>query len=272
MKRYIAPVMLMVVLSGCKKTPEGDVIAVVNGDEITRPELDAAMPQVPAGTDPKLARKVALNQLINERLMVQGAKADGLDKSQDYILKSRSADNLLLASMFAGETAAQVGQTEVYKADAYIEANPSRFAKRVVLAVDQIKVPRQNVMDDWLKDAKSLDEVAQILTAHNVAFQRGRASIDSFVLESADYAKIAAVPMGRPFAVVENGTLVLTSKLSEQPAPATGEDARRAAIAMLQQKVAQQGLQKRVGALRASAKIDYQPGFELPAAKAAPKP
>lgn len=269
MNRQLAFLILCAMLSGCEQKPSGDIVAIVNGDEITGPELDAAMAQIPAGTDRKQIGNVVLDRLVNERLMVQGAKADGLDKSQDYILKARAAENLILASMFVKHTTDSLAKAHPTNVDQFIFANPSRFAQRVLLQVDQIKVPRQAVSDAWLKGAKSLDEVGQVLAAHNVSFERGRAEVDSLGIDSPDFAKIASVPNGRIFAVVQNGVLIFTATLSRKPAPLTGDEASRIAIAILRQNAQSVGLANRVKALRSAAKIDYQPGYAAPGSTAA---
>lgn len=108
MKRYIALLIISSTLHGCHHSAEGDIVAVVNGDEITRNELNAALPQAPAGSDAMLVRNAALDRLVNERLMVQAARKDGLDKSQDYIVKSHSAENLILSSMFIRQTMGKI--------------------------------------------------------------------------------------------------------------------------------------------------------------------
>jgi EpsD family peptidyl-prolyl cis-trans isomerase len=272
MKRFFTFLILGSALAGCHPSPEGEVVAVVNGDEITRPELNAALSQVPAGTDAKLARNTILDRLINERLMVQAAKASGLDKSQDYVLKQHAAENLILASMFVKQTTDSINQSHVDNIDDYIAANPSRFAQRVLMNVDQLKVARQAVTDAWLKDAASLDQIGQVLAAHNVPFERGRSRLDSFTLEPADYRQIAAIPDGKPFAVVQNGILVFTAKISEQSAPMSHDDAQKGARALLQRKTGSEGLASRLKLLRSAAKIEYQPGFAAPGTPAAAAP
>ena len=60
-----------IVLHGCDKEPTGQVVAVVNGEEITQQELNAEiaeLPNPPAG-DKKAVQRQMLQQIINRRLM-----------------------------------------------------------------------------------------------------------------------------------------------------------------------------------------------------------
>ena len=89
------------ILAGCDKEPEGQVAAVVNGDEITLQEINAeiASANVPAGTDAKQLQRQALNRIVERRLLAQSAREDGLDKTPEYLIRSRQVDDALLVQL-----------------------------------------------------------------------------------------------------------------------------------------------------------------------------
>ena len=76
---YVSLVAALLVTSGCGKKATGQVVAVVNGDEITLDELNAELNNVnlPPSADKKLAMRQLLQQVIDRRLLAQTAKEQG---------------------------------------------------------------------------------------------------------------------------------------------------------------------------------------------------
>src|ERR1043166_1152046 len=74
--------MSMVLLAGCAKKAEGQVAAVVNGEEITLQEVNAELGDgnVPEGAAGAAARQTALQRIVQRRLLAQTARDEGLDK------------------------------------------------------------------------------------------------------------------------------------------------------------------------------------------------
>ena len=90
-------------VSGCDKKAEGQVVAIVNGEEISAAELNAELRNVnlPAGADAKRARTAILQSIIDRRVISQQAREDGLDKSPDFLNQQRRMTEELLIRMFA---------------------------------------------------------------------------------------------------------------------------------------------------------------------------
>jgi hypothetical protein len=88
MKRYMIFVFgLSIIILGCakQKAPE-PILAKVNNYEITLVEFQERFQNSPyAANDTLKSRKDFLDVLINQKLMLQQAQADGLDKNQDFL-------------------------------------------------------------------------------------------------------------------------------------------------------------------------------------------
>src|SRR5438128_6450086 len=81
---------------------EGQVVATVNGDEITAIELRQELGNF-ASRDPKImkaAQQRALQGIILRKLMVQQAKEQKLDKSPDYAVQVQRGEANLLVQMY----------------------------------------------------------------------------------------------------------------------------------------------------------------------------
>ena len=76
--RVIAAIALGVCSSSCTRKAEGQTVAVVNGEEITVPDLNFAltMTKAPEGADEKDVRSQVLQQLIDRRLLAEQARKD----------------------------------------------------------------------------------------------------------------------------------------------------------------------------------------------------
>jgi len=96
------------------------------------------------------------------------------------ILRSRELvlANAAISRSVAGKVSA-IGKSDI---DKYIASNPTKFADRQLIAVEEITFPlganAQSVIDAT-RDAKSLDEVDQKLTAMNIPHGRSMGSLNS---------------------------------------------------------------------------------------------
>src|ERR1700722_14623113 len=91
-------------LGGRPKPPTGQVVAVVDGHEITVRELQAELAGVPT-SDPRQMKAVeqkALELVVGRTLLADAALKQGLDKTPDFaIQKQRAIDGLLAQTLEA---------------------------------------------------------------------------------------------------------------------------------------------------------------------------
>lgn len=88
MKRYLIFLFgLSIIILGCAKQKEPEpILAKVNDYEIMLAEFQERFQNSPyAINDTLKSRKDFLEVLINQKLMLQQAQADGLDKNQDFL-------------------------------------------------------------------------------------------------------------------------------------------------------------------------------------------
>jgi len=254
-------------LSACNKgAPDGQVVAKVNGDEITRAELNAELRDVKTNNkaDIKAIQNAVLDRLVLQRLVVQAAKQDELDKSQDYILTSRKSNDAILASLFARKVTGGLRTPYASDIQAFINDNPWRFAQREVFLLDQLRMPAGSVQAEWLKPVNTIDEAIAVLNKRGVQFARGRATLDSVTLDRDAYEKISKLAPGAAFASQQGQLIMISAIADRRAAPLAAEASHDVALKLLQQKNSQDALTNRIKALRQAAKIDYQPGFSAP--------
>lgn len=262
---------LLVATSGCSKKPGGQVVAVVNNEEITQQELNAELQnaRIPPGADQKKVMPVLLQRIVDRKLVTQLAKSDGLDKTPAYLAQSRILQENLLANQYATKISKTITLPDAAAVDAFISSNPTIFYQRKRYTLNQIvfNQPADPAFLQKLGPAHSLDAIAAILTAAQVQFVRGVGKLDSGAIPPEIATKIGALPAGEPFLLPDNGRIVASVIQSAEPVPVTPEEAKPGAVNMLRQKALQDALGKKLEEARSAAKISYEDGFAPP-----PKP
>ncbi len=274
----VALTSLSLALSACQKKAEGQVVAVVNGEEITLSELNAEIAELnlPATADKNLVRSRVLQRMVDRRLLVQAAKDGGLDRDPQYLTQERRMQEQLLVSMYGKKAMDTIKVPDTPAIDQYIAAHSNLFADRKRFKLDQLQidVPTDPKRLKELESAHTLVDVADRLTKMGIAFQRGTGTLDSATVAPEVLKRLQSLPPGEPFIVPNNGKLVINAITVAEPVVLPTDQARPLAVqAMRNEELNKIGLQ-RLNEAKAKAKIEYQPGFEVKADgdKAAPLP
>jgi len=267
----------LLVLAGCEKKVGGQVVAVVNGDEITQQDVNAELQgaSIPPTADRKAITNQIIQRIVDRTLLVQKAKAEGLDKSPAYLEQIRHAQDAVAVNLLTSKAAKTVALPDTNAIDSFIASNPSLFAGRKVYRLDQIVFakPSDETVVHKLEPAHTLDAIAAVLTASGIHFSRGSSQLDTGAIPPAVAAKIASLPPGEPFVAPDKGQFVASVIVGEQPNPTPAAQTRPAALNILRQQALGAAMQKQLESARAAAQIQYQPGYapvKTPSATPAP--
>jgi peptidyl-prolyl cis-trans isomerase C len=250
----------------CDKKPTGQVVAVVNGEEITLQDLNVEMQavQLPEGADKKAVARQFLQGVIDRKLLVAAARERGLDREPAFLQQKSRMEDALLIQLSAKNAAGTVQMPSEAKVAEYVAANPQKFAARALYRVDQI-IFSAGVKPDVLaalKPAQSLSDIATILTSKNVKFTRGAAKLDTAQVDRKVLATILGLPPGEPFVVPVGPNAVASVIVGKEDAPVDAAQQKRVAAEMIRQEALAAIGVTRTKEARAAAKIDYQPGYE----------
>lgn len=246
-------------------------MAIVNDEEITASDLNGELTNAKIapsmGTGEVRARM--LQALIDRRLLAQQAKSDGLDKSPEFLNQQRRMTENLLINLVVSR---QLNTAEVPSANEisrFQASRPEMFAGREIWRLEQLQyaTPKDTAVRTRLSQAKSLEEIAKILSGSGAQFTRSSGRVDTAVFPHDVIVRIKALPQGEPFIVPGGDRSVANVIVQREPAPRTGEQARTLALSAMRQMQAQKLLQDRIKAARSSAEIEYQSGFEPPKTK-----
>lgn len=252
-------------LQACGSEPTGQVVAVVNGEEITQAELNAeiASLSLPVGGDKQEIRKRVLQQLVDRRLMAQVAIEEGFDRNPEFLNRERKLREELLVQMYSQKIAETVRVPDGPAVQKFLSENPGKFSERAIYTVDQIvfDFPSEPRVLKALEPAKSLAEVEQTLIGFKVKYTRGENSMDSRSLPAAALKQILALPPGEPFVVPSQGLVTVSVITGRRPEPTTQEEAAPFAAQELRTQSLTKVLESRLKEARDKADISYQEGL-----------
>jgi peptidyl-prolyl cis-trans isomerase C len=266
----IGMVCVAALLTGCKeKTPQGQVAATIDGNEVTLGELNAEMTaaNLPPNVDKKEAQRAMLQRVIERKLLVASAEKDGLDKTADFISAKRRIDETLIAQAYAKKQLAAVPMPTETQITKFMADHPNVFLQREQLVLDQIRFPIPKDIKSLaaLEGDHSMDAVAAHLTQMGVKFERGNVGLDSGQAPTPLMQRINSAPATEPFVIPDRGMVTVNLVTSRRPVPVDPQQARSGAVSAWRQQKFEEMLTQQVAGLRNSAKITYQAGFAPPA-------
>lgn len=250
------------VLGGCGRgdqpaAAKGQVVARIGNEVVTTPELENEfrLANIPPDKqkDPEILKRV-LGELVLRKHLFQQAMAAKLDREPGVLLDLLRAREQVLGNAALTRAAAAKAPSKV-DIDRYIARNTWKFNDRKLLNVDQIVVPlnpaTQSVLNTG-KDARSLDEVVDRLTAAGVPHGRQMGQLMSSDLPQ-ELAELVSKRTDDDIFFTRAGSNGLFFKVrSEEARPIAGD----AAISQARQLMRADALAAELGMAAYSAKLE----------------
>jgi len=279
---WAAAAVMCLGMTGCHKllghsAPTGQVVATLNGKEITLREVQAELGGA-TFTDPKqqkAAQERALEMIIARRLMADAARAQGIDKTPDFaIAEDRAIDNML-ANALEAKVVKSVPAPTPDEVSRYITDHPASFSNRSIYDLDELRFPRPSntAVLGGLKPLTTLPAIASYLTAHQIPYQQGSGSLDALQLDPAAADTIAKSP-NNVFVLPVGNLFVVGQIKSAKVTPVPTDQATKLATAILTRQHSQEAAQREVATvLQSGVKgVQYNPAYQPPAPPKAPAP
>jgi peptidyl-prolyl cis-trans isomerase C len=270
-------------LPGGNKAPSGQVVATVDGEEITLSELRTELAGAAAPPSPqaaKLMEEAALRQIIIRHIMAKAAHDQELDKTPAFAIEKARANQGLLTQALQRQLASTSPAPSHADAEAYVASHPGMFADRRLLTVDQIRMARPKSEEDLkaFLPLKTLPEFETLLTQKGLQYQRTASVIDTGSTDPNMVAQIEKLPPGEVFMVPANGMVLANQIRDSKPAPFTGAVAVNYAMGVLRsqrvQEVVGKGVENLIKSKASTVKYNdaYKPTQPLVPSMKAPAP
>lgn len=180
LSRFSAAVFLVCAVAACGKgetaKKEGPVAAKVDGEEITVNQLDQALLRAGMMNEQqaRLAKKQALNALIDQQLLVKKALEQKLDRDPTVLQAIETAKRQLLAQAYLEKMLQQAGKPTSEEIKAYYSAHPDLFEHRHIYRLQEMRVVAEPDKFDAIKaelgHAKNLESFVVWLKSQNIPF------------------------------------------------------------------------------------------------------
>lgn len=276
-------IVLCVGLTGCKfhipgtqaKTPAGQVVATVDGQEITIRQLQAELGNAtfPTPAVQKQAQQRALQLIIQRKILAKAAVDQKIDKSPTFAVDRDRAIENLEVQLLAQKTAQNVPPPSKEEVDQFISTHPNVFTHRKIFLVDQIGTgfPQNQQQLDALKPLKTMEEVEAYLKSQNIRYVRAQATIDALGTDPKMIETVAALPASEVFVVPSRSGITINHVIQAKEQPLSGDKAVAYATNYIRRQHEQEVVQRTMAGLvkAGSAKVSYNPAFKPPPPAAA---
>lgn len=266
---------LTAMLAACSSSgdaPSGQVVATVDGKEITLSELRSELGGAQA---PMPVQQAALQRIIMRKILAEAARKDGLEKSAEGAIARQRAEELALIQQMEASLTKKVPQVSDSEAADYVRDNPSAFAGRRVLTVEQLSVPKVDAqVIEAVKPLETMGEIRNLLDSRKLGYNRGFSQVDTMTIPAQAATQLDSMTVGSVYVVNGNGGMIVNAIREISPAPLQGDVANKAAknFLMFQRTQKQVGQQMEALIENAQKSVKINAEYRPPAAKPAAKP
>jgi EpsD family peptidyl-prolyl cis-trans isomerase len=253
----------LLMLAGCSgqqnSSANSQVLAKVNGDEISAYSLQSELKatQQNAG-DPTVAKKLFAG-LIDRQLLVQEALKLDLERAPEVIQAIESAKAKIYAQAYLSKKIAKLSPASEADINQYIESHPDKFRHRKVFKMQDVVFSNDMSLIDLPsieKEVLTLAELQTILSTKGIAFETGDSQLFTDRLPDQVLNKIKPMKKGDLLFLHSNNNIIVKSidDIVEQPLPE--KSAHLLASRLLNQQKQQEFVTKEIARLKALATID----------------
>lgn len=269
---------LAAALAGCgeraKESKPGQALANVNGEEITVLQLNEEIQRagVPAARQQE-ASKQLLQALIDRQLLEHAAVQEKLDRDPKVLQAIERARSLIIAQAYMQKRLANIARPTQAEVEEYFNKHPEFFTSRKQFRMDQLVLAAKDLTPEAraaADAARSLEEVAVWLDAHQVKYGRAQVTRSTSELNPELSKKLLGMPKGQLFSVREGERAMLLAVAEVRDAPVPLEVAAPQIEKYLLTNKNKEMAAAEVERLRQTAKIEYLNKDLAQGAKAAP--
>ncbi len=253
---------LLLALAGCSEgPPAGQVVARVNGTDITRRDvlLELVASGAPADVDTRTIAPALLDRIVASKLLAAEARRRSIDRSPEFLGRDRRNREQILGEELARRLIGRLPPPSPAEIAQYVEENRARLDQRRIFTIDRI-VPDGPVDPAAIGSLESAGAVEAWLVHAGQSFTRSALAVDSLSLSPGHLSLLDAYH-GRPVAITGDGPTSIDQIVASVPAPIAPADRARTAAGILRDRQSRQLMDRTLDRLRARAEIAYQPGY-----------
>lgn len=253
-------------LSACdnkkKEGGETQVVAKVNGDEISVHQINYAMARlgnIPKGKEDEAGKQI-LKGLVDQQILVKQAVDKKLDRNPNVLQAIEASKRQILAQASLEQLVAQLTKPTDSEIHDYYVKSPELFANHRIYKFAEVSMAGTVQVDkvkQLLSGTKSLEEFAGKLKKENIVFKAATAVKGAEDLPTVLLPKFYKMAKGEVAIIPAGGSLSVLQLQDFQEQPLTEEQAKPIIGNFLLEQKRKTLLEAEMKKLRDAAKIEY---------------
>lgn len=253
-------------LSACdnkkKEGGETQVVAKVNGDEISVHQINYAMTRlgnIPKGKEDEAGKQI-LKGLVDQQLLVKLAVNKKLDRNPNVLQAIEASKRQILAQASLEQLVAQLTKPTDTEIHDYYVKSPELFANHRIYKFAEVSMAgtvQVEKVKQLLSGTKSMEEFAGKLTKENVMFKAATAVKGAEELPTVLLPKFYKMAKGEVAIIPAGDSLSVLQLQDFKEQPVTEEQAKPVIGNFLLEQKRKALLEAEMKKLRDAAKIEY---------------
>ena len=248
--------------------PKGQVVANVDGQEITLQDLQAEARAAPAQNQTVQA---LLQRVVSRVLLAREAHKQKLDQYPGYPADIARLQQQAVVQKLLQATIKPPAKPTPANLSSFMAAHPFAFAQRQKLNVHEVRFQTQNNMNE-LQGATTLDAIVSRLKSLNAPMQEDKQSLDTAALPQGLSEKLLSAPAGELIFIRDGKSVLALVIEGRDPITLAPEQQAAFATTLMSQLSTEEQINAEITKLRNAAKITYQPGYPPPPVIRSPGP
>ncbi|WP_028536222.1 EpsD family peptidyl-prolyl cis-trans isomerase [Paludibacterium yongneupense] len=267
-----------IVVAGCGKhdaKAPSQVLARVNDAEITVLQLNGVLANQPQAQNNPALKQAALEQLVEQEVLVQKAAELKLDRDPDVMQAIEQSKRQILANAAAQRVVGKIDEPSQAEVDDFFAKNPGLFSARKIydfavfqLSSADLKAP----LLDELNHSQSPDQTQVMLNKAQVKFQGKMARMPAEQLPLPLVSRLTGMKVGDVAQLQQGPQTTLLQLVHAEAAPVDAKQAKPAILTFLRSQRGQSEAHAKIEALKAAAKVVYVKRFSETASAPVPAP
>jgi EpsD family peptidyl-prolyl cis-trans isomerase len=240
----------------------------VNGEAIATGDIERELNKAGVKKDSAQSQEVAnrlLNVLVEQRLLAQQARKDGLEKDPNVIQALQAAERQVLAQAYVEKLTSNVVKAGDTQISDYYNQHVELFSQRRIYRLQEIIIPvspeNATAVKSRLGSGSNLNDLMQWLKSQNIPVRGAQTVKSAEQLPLELLAKLHPLQDGQAITMEGANQVTILALTGSQLQPLSLEQARPAIERYLLVNAKRERAKADLDKLRAAAKIEYLPPY-----------
>ena len=265
MKNLFCYTMLISMMVGCQSkegaTPSSQVVAKVNGDEITVHQINAELQHLHGAIpNTQTVTKRVIDGLVDRQLLVQEAIKLNIDRTPEVQQLVDAARAQIYAQAYLSRKTASIKPASDADINQFIQAQPGLFSQRKIFETTDVVFANNPDKVDYQKlqaQVTNLEELKTWLETNHISYDVATEKLPSEALPSQALTMLAQVKQGDLLFMRDDLKVIVRSVNNIVESPLNESQSVAVAQKIINNKQREQFIQNELSRLRKLSKIDY---------------